>query len=837
MAGSRPSAAIRSGSLNPAPWWETKEFANLKKLRAARLAGTDPASLEAGYLQVYETAVRLRQIQAQSTILTSIGNLRLQRFHFREALDAYLQSKRLAESMHDWETAGMAAINLAGLYEQLWDLPSAENAAEQSHLFASRAGSTHYEAELLIGLARLSSLHPGSSAEPLFQQGIEQARAQADLALEAKGWDWLGEFLLARGDIPGAERALEEAFRIRALHARKDLRLSHGRLGALRLAQAKNSQADERQDHLHIAERFTRNALDAAQKLGGGRSAYILQHQLGGILSEAGRADEALTHYQIAVELAALWKSGAALPSADSLIASNVELDHRIFDSFVEASAHRALEHRNKEDAARWTAASIAASEAIRAASLRETQSLAPIWREKLPPAYWEKLGRFRAESARLMRAGEPSSSLASRLKSEISELEASAGLRFFSGIPENFPNQSSLIHFQESLSSSEILLSFHLGSQESLLWAITRSGAHLYRLEPERVIQPLAESFRDEVLHAGDGDRRFGPPNANVRASRELYEKLFGQLSRDESEKHSWLLSVEGALFELPFSALVTGGVQSNVTYLIENHSVQVVPSAFSLPRTARTPVYKNVDKAVDKEGSRLVAVGDPVYNEADPRWRPERSALWTHQIGTLFAGFAASNKNSVQLNRLPESGREIAAVAAGWTSVGSTILEGNAATRAAFLDALRRPASTIHLATHVLSPEKRSQQAFVAFSIGSEGQPELLATSDVARLAVPGASVFMTGCSSGTGEAADGAGLLGLTRAWMVAGASEVIATLWQVPDRSGDLVPAFYRHRKSEPAAEALRLSQVEMLHSGSWQSSPAYWASYQVTGGAQ
>jgi CHAT domain-containing protein len=36
---------------------------------------------------------------------------------------------------------------------------------------------------------------------------------------------------------------------------------------------------------------------------------------------------------------------------------------------------------------------------------------------------------------------------------------------------------------------------------------------------------------------------------------------------------------------------------------------------------------------------------------------------------------------------------------------------------------------------------------------------------------------------------------------------------------------------------PAAEALRLSQLEMLHSGTWRAVPSYWAAYQITGGAR
>jgi CHAT domain-containing protein len=101
---------------------------------------------------------------------------------------------------------------------------------------------------------------------------------------------------------------------------------------------------------------------------------------------------------------------------------------------------------------------------------------------------------------------------------------------------------------------------------------------------------------------------------------------------------------------------------------------------------------------------------------------------------------------------------------------------------------------------------------------------------------LHVPGAVVVMTGCESGSGQALAGAGLIGLTRAWQVAGASAVVSTLWPVKDSSEGLFPGFYRRLRSLPAAEALRQSQVEMIRSGTWRAQPRYWAAYQLTGGS-
>jgi CHAT domain-containing protein len=127
--------------------------------------------------------------------------------------------------------------------------------------------------------------------------------------------------------------------------------------------------------------------------------------------------------------------------------------------------------------------------------------------------------------------------------------------------------------------------------------------------------------------------------------------------------------------------------------------------------------------------------------------------------------------------------------------------------------------------------------QQAFIAFGLGPGGQTEYLTTADIASLRVPGAFVSMTGCETGAGDSRPGAGLIGLTRAWQMAGASAVLATSWRVRDSSGELLASFYKHLRYVPAAEALRLSQIEMIHSGTWREMPSYWAPYQITGGAR
>ncbi len=253
------------------------------------------------------------------------------------------------------------------------------------------------------------------------------------------------------------------------------------------------------------------------------------------------------------------------------------------------------------------------------------------------------------------------------------------------------------------------------------------------------------------------------------------------------------------------------------NTEYLVERHSLQTVPGALLLSASADPEI-----QAGHHGRGEFLGVGDPIYNQADPRWR----------------GRVLNGRASGQLQRLVGSGLEIEASSAVWGQRGGTslLLEGTRARRDSFLRELEARPAVIHLATHVLFPTANREQGLIAFGMGpSIAQPEFLTTSEVARLRTPGALVVMTGCAANAGEARAGAGLLGLTRAWLMAGASTVISTAWPVEDNSGGMFARFYFYLQNHSAAEALQLSQREVAHSRTGRAAPASWASYQVTGG--
>jgi CHAT domain-containing protein len=150
-----------------------------------------------------------------------------------------------------------------------------------------------------------------------------------------------------------------------------------------------------------------------------------------------------------------------------------------------------------------------------------------------------------------------------------------------------------------------------------------------------------------------------------------------------------------------------------------------------------------------------------------------------------------------------------------------------------------LKRNPSVIHFATHFLSTAEGPASGLIALSLNSRGETELLSPQEIVHWKVNAGLVVLSGCSSAGGAVAPGTGLLGLTRAWLAAGARTVIGSRWTTPDDTGALFSALYRRWRGPnhpDAAEALRLAQVEMIRSGDWRARPRYWGAYLAVGTA-
>jgi CHAT domain-containing protein len=275
-------------------------------------------------------------------------------------------------------------------------------------------------------------------------------------------------------------------------------------------------------------------------------------------------------------------------------------------------------------------------------------------------------------------------------------------------------------------------------------------------------------------------------------------------------------MLTVDGALLNgIPFCALPALGGDHAGKPLIDSQTLRFLPSELLL-----------LNRQPEHPSKNFVGVGDPIYNQADAR------------LAKVHLADAKTIAGSVTLGRLIGSSTEIRSAAKESQSANSVLLTGASATREQLTVALQQEPGIIHFAVHVVSPPGQPQQAALALSL-DHGVPELLTPEVIASFHVAGSLVVLSGCSSGQGKVIPGAGLMGLSRAWLLAGAAAVVVSDWPTPDDSGRFFSSFYGHFShlssgdtAQRAALALRQTQMDMQNGSGYQTSPSFWAAFSV-----
>jgi CHAT domain-containing protein len=94
----------------------------------------------------------------------------------------------------------------------------------------------------------------------------------------------------------------------------------------------------------------------------------------------------------------------------------------------------------------------------------------------------------------------------------------------------------------------------------------------------------------------------------------------------------------------------------------------------------------------------------------------------------------------------------------------------------------------------------------------------------------------VVLSACQTGRGQLFSGEGIVGLSRAFLRAGARSVVVSLWNVSDIStSQLMKSFYQQLvRGVGNAAALREAKLQMIRSAKEITHPYYWAAFVTIG---
>jgi CHAT domain-containing protein len=258
------------------------------------------------------------------------------------------------------------------------------------------------------------------------------------------------------------------------------------------------------------------------------------------------------------------------------------------------------------------------------------------------------------------------------------------------------------------------------------------------------------------------------------LRGFHQLFIQPIIDAGFDPEKFRQWVVIPHGPLHYIPFAALIDGQNR----FLIQNTAVSISPS----------------------------------------------SSVWLHQQLTkreqpkTVVGLFAPALQTPGLPALPSAAREIDAILARFPTSKEFLFSGTGANLQRLKD-LALQADFLHLSSHGDFPERNSID-FHAILLSGDGADHRLKPRDVRSLDLSNTSlVVLAVCNGGLYSVGPSDEPYGLMPAFLLAGATNVMGTLWPLEDDFGRrFVRRFYDHTSNSGPAAALRQTMLNFIEEG-------------------
>jgi CHAT domain-containing protein len=616
----------------------------------------------------------------------------------------------------------------------------------------------------------------GGASEALLRSALSAFQAEHELLWEAATWRLLGREQARRGDQETARASFAEALRVAGV-AGDDRELAR----VLR----ESARARLAQGQLEAAQEELETAILKSESL------------RAGVSSERLRA---------------------------TLLASVRE----IYDLYVQTLLERAAERPGEG----FEALGLAAAERSRARALLDFLARSDVDASGDSPLAAEErrlrqeLGSKAAVRVNRLRAAAEAEEIAA-LDREIARLTAEIRLaqeRLRADDPRYAALHEpgiDLAGIRRLLGEDTALLEYSLGETGSRLFVVTWGSFQVFALPPRDRIEDLVERAQEALRNPGGAARG---KNDLAELSGLLLAPALGGL-----EGKRIAVVPDGALRQLPFAALPVPLEEGGAVPLVLHHEVVYLPSAAVLREIRRAAARR------PRPEGALAIFADPIYALDDSRLKSaaRKPPTASTQVAALDLVTRAEPLQRLSWSR--QEAERIAAVAGPHVLLALDFRANRELALSPELGRYRR----LHFAAHgLLDAEHPDLSGLVLSQWDEQGRRRdgFLRLQDIYGLEIAADLVVLSGCETALGRRIAGEGLLGLTHGFLHAGASAVVASLWEVRDRAtAELMERFYRALLVDqlPAASALRKAQLGMWEQRTWRD-PYYWAAFTVQG---
>ncbi|MCP4403841.1 MAG: CHAT domain-containing protein [bacterium] len=743
-------------------------------------------------------------------------------FQYREALQYYAKARQIYQTVDSSQIPAAILYNTGNLYYELQEYETALKYYELS-LQSSSSLEKEYQIRTFNNLGviyrslgryddaleyfdnALKIIEPASMAKTrdfdkeYFMLHLNKAVVQIKSDHPQKALDILDQ-LSASGDNKEHryEIALTQAIKgiIEARHfhnIRKALEDSHQALIIFEDLDREYDKAfvyhnigrlyAERQEY-QKAIRYYRQSLTLCQTIGDQETAWLTYYNLGNVYRDQANFTEALQNYSESIRIIESIRSKLRIDDfKTSFLNDKIDVYKAIIDLLVERGQKEEAFHYLERAKSRalvdlLSHQRIVAGEGVDERLLKE--------KEQADDRIRNVLGKLREEYSQSQEKRDRVFRLTGELRQEqqnyrklLHEIQTK-NPEYASLISVNPPN---LQEIQRLIPERAAFLEYVILEEKTLMFIVTRHELQIKTVDvSQKSLQATVFAFRIDIEREIPGWQG---------KSRWLYSNLIAPAEKQLQGIDTLCIIPYGVLHYLPFGTLF-----DNMTsqLLLEQYDLFYAPSS-SVLTFAFDKGNKYPPGLFNQHETQ-----DPFLFVANPD-------------GSL--GYAEEEVQQIQ--QLYHQ---------------SKVLVKSEATEGAVKDAIR-DYRVIHFAAHGLLDPVQPLFSALILADGVLEVHEIFNELELDNCRL----VTLSACNTALGKRTAGDEMIGLTRAFIYAGAPSVVASLWAVDDRSTALLmQRFYRNLSEENRAKALKQAQVSLFHDPEYPifQHPYYWAAFELIG---
>ncbi len=390
-------------------------------------------------------------------------------------------------------------------------------------------------------------------------------------------------------------------------------------------------------------------------------------------------------------------------------------------------------------------------------------------------------------------------------------------------------PDLLSIDALQSSINDKIIILDYFIGDQAIYIFLISKNQFEILKLNKPENFYDIIKEFSSSILKS-ETDRY-------INSANQLSELLIQPLNPFLKSKSHLVIIPHDALFKVPFEALFTklhkkfSNDFTKINYLINDFDFSYHYSAtlFVESRNGKNnpasknfigfaPVFPQDNRqgfTISNVNSSLLATNNEVMRSVSVDGKNFDELKYSEwEVNSIIDLFSKSNPSDINTAYFYSDAKE--------DSFKTNV----------------KDYKIVHIATHSFMNEEQPAISGVIFAQPNDStfdEDGILYSGETYNLNLNADLVVLSSCESGLGKLFKGEGMMALTRGFLYSGTSNIVFSLWKIPDKhTSELMVEFYRQMISgKTYSESLRQAKLKLI-SNEVTARPRSWAGFLMIG---